>query len=361
MKIGFLVNPIAGMGGSVGLKGTDNVLDEAISRGAKKVSPMRAKEFLRKCTFLKEHEILSCGGEMGLSYFDFDVKNVYDPGERTTSSDDTIKCIHNMGNVDVLIFVGGDGTARDVYSASDRKFPVLGIPAGVKVYSGVFAASPRAAVDVLKCYIEGKCGLTDREILDVDEEAYRNNELKIKLFGIALTPYMDDKIQNSKAEIYSTDDEEDKQGIAEYIIDEMDDSLYLVGPGTTTKKIMEMMNTEYTLLGFDAIKDKKLIKKDLAERDILEVLDVYKEIKIIISPIGGQGYILGRGNLQLTMEVLNRLERENIIVVATPSKLSSIKHFIIDVNDENIGKKFTGYYRVIYGYGRMKMVKAIFI
>ncbi|MGC9166994.1 MAG: ATP-NAD kinase family protein [Thermoplasmata archaeon] len=359
MKIGFVVNPIAGMGGSVGLKGTDNVLDEAIRRGAKKVSPIRAREFVKNSYFLKEHEIYTCGGEMGREYFDFDVNVVYKTDGLTTSTD-TKNCIKNMGDIEILLFVGGDGTARDVYSVSDRKYPILGIPSGVKVYSSVFATSPRSASDVLKCYIEKGCSLTDREILDVDEEAYRNNELKIKLYGIALTPYLDDKIQNSKAEIYSTDDEEDKQGIAEFILDNMDNSLYLIGPGTTPKKVMELLNLRYTLLGFDAIKNKTLIKMDLTERDIIELIEKYGNIKVIITPIGGQGYIFGRGNLQLTTDVLSRLNKEDIIIVATPAKLSSLKYFLIDLNDEEIEKKFSGYYRVIFGYGRIKMVKAIY-
>lgn len=364
MKIGFIVNPIAGMGGSVGLKGTDNLYEEAVKLGAKPVSPERAKQFLDFCSdFVKDHEILTCGGPMGENILkEANFKNysvIYKPAEKT-SSEDTLRCAELISKSDIIVFVGGDGTARDIIQAVDKKVPVLGIPSGVKMYSAVFASTIHAGSEILRRFIEGKAQVMEREVMDIDEEMYRNNRLVIKLYGYALVPYVLDYVQNSKAEIYSTEEDEDKQGIAEFIIDTMEkDTLYILGPGTTVKKITELLDQQGTLLGFDAMVNKKIIELDLNEKKILELLDIYKKRKIVLTPIGNQGFIIGRGNLQLTERVLGKIEKEDIILVATPLKLSGIKNLLIDISNKNIEKKFLGYYKVLVGYGRMKVYKVI--
>jgi len=362
MKIGFIVNPIAGMGGSVGLKGTDNLYEKAIELGAREVSQERAREFLENSKeVLKNFEILTVSGKMGENVLkECGIENfiiVYKTKEKTDRYD-TIESARIMlkNNVDILIFVGGDGTARDIVEAVDSKIPVLGIPSGVKMYSAVFTPTPFSAVQILKEFLKNNVSFQEREVMDIDEEKYRMNRLEIKLYGYLKVPYLDDFVQNSKAEIYSTEDEEDKQGIAEFIIDNMENEVtYILGPGTTVKKIQELLGIEYTLLGFDAVKNKKLIGKDLNEKGILTLLN--GKVKIILSPIGNQGFIIGRGNLQLTKEVLKRINREDIIVVSTPLKLQGIKYLLVDTGDRSLDMKFSGYYKVIVGYGRMKIVE----
>ncbi|MGC8681431.1 MAG: ATP-NAD kinase family protein [Thermoplasmata archaeon] len=363
MKIGFIINPIAGMGGSVGLKGTDNLYNEAIKLGAKPVAPSRAMEFLQNSiNFLKDHLIITCGNEMGENIIKeiklVNYQIVHEPKLNTTR-EDTIECAKSMKNADIIIFVGGDGTARDILNAVDRKNPILGIPSGVKMYSAVFASSPKSGSEILKLFLSGKALVQEREVMDIDEDLYRQNKLSIKLFGYALVPYVPEYVQNSKAEIYSTEEEEDKQGIAEFFIDNMErDVLYLLGPGTTVKKINEILNVESTLLGFDALYNGQIIMKDLNEKMILNLMEKYEKVKIVLTPIGNQGFIIGRGNLQLTEKVLEKFTKDDLIILATPLKLSGINNLLVDLN-EKLAEKFVSYHRVIYGYGRIKMVKVL--
>ncbi len=362
MILGFIVNPVAGMGGSVGLKGTDNLYEKALDLGAKEISQERAGEFIENSKeILKNFDILTVSGKMGENVLkQYGIKNfkvVYESKERTDRFDtiESAKLMLNYG-VNILIFVGGDGTARDIVEAVDSKIPVLGIPSGVKMYSAVFTPTPFSACEILKKLIEGNVLFQEREVMDIDEEKYRMNELNIKLYGYLIVPYVENFVQNSKAEIYSTEDEEDKQGIAEFIIDNMeDDVVYILGPGTTVKKIQELLGIEFTLLGFDAVKNKKIIGKDLNESGILKLLN--ENVKIVLSPIGNQGFIIGRGNLQLTKEVLKRIKKEDIIIVSTPLKLQGLKYLLVDTGDRSLDMNFSGYYKVIVGYGRMRVVE----
>ncbi|MGC8980807.1 MAG: ATP-NAD kinase family protein [Thermoplasmata archaeon] len=363
MRIGFIVNPIAGMGGSVGLKGTDGLYEKALELGAREVAPRRAVEFLRKCMdLLSGHEILTCGGRMGeeelieAGYRNYGVS--YAPGNKTDRKD-TIECARRMVDSSIIIFVGGDGTARDVMDAVDMHVPVLGIPSGVKMYSAVFTSSIDSAREILDAFLNGRASLEEREVLDIDEEKYRMNEFSTRFYGYLKVPVFGKFVQNSKAEIYSTDDEEDKQGIAEFFIDNMEeDALYLLGPGTTVKKICELLSKECTLLGFDALFRGEIVGKDLNSFSIENLLKNHRKFYIVLSPIGNQGFIIGRGNLQLTPEILRNVKKENIIILATPAKLSNLERFLIDAGDEKISRSLSGYYRVITGYGRIRMFPA---
>ncbi|MVT36040.1 MAG: ATP-NAD kinase [Euryarchaeota archaeon] len=363
MKIGFIVNPVAGMGGSVGLKGTDNLYEVALRLGAREVSPNRAVEFLKKSKdFLMGHEIITCGGKMGETellesgYSNFSV--IYKTSGKT-SRIDTVECAKRMIDASIIIFVGGDGTARDVMDSVDMKVPVLGIPSGVKMYSAVFASSIDSAKELIRAFIDGNTSLEEREVLDIDEDKYRRNEFSTRLYGYLKVPVFGRFLQNSKAEIYSTDDEEDKQGIAEFFIDNMEnDALYLLGPGTTVKKICSLLGKECTLLGFDALYGNEIIARDLNSRSIEELIKKYNKFYIVLSPIGNQGFIIGRGNLQLTPDILKNVKKENIIILATPQKLSNLDRFLIDAGDENVSRMLSGYYRVITGYGRIRMFPA---
>jgi len=357
MLIGFVVNPIAGMGGAVALKGTDGVVEEAIKRGAKEIASRRAREFLKN---LKSNVFfLTASGKMGediLKDFNFQYEVIYKAPENTTAEDTKNLCREFLKrDVKLIVFVGGDGTARDVVEIIDRKIPILGVPSGVKMYSSVFAISPKRAAEVVEKFIRGEVIIGEGEVLDIDEEAYRNNILRIRLFGYAKIPMVGDLIQSSKSEYGGEDEEMDKESIAEFIVENLEkDTLYFLGAGTTVAKIAEVLSVDKTLLGVDALYNGEIIAKDLGEKEILELLKKYKKAKIIITPIGSQGFIFGRGNQQFSEKVLNKVGKENIIIVATPRKIRDLKTLRIDLED---GEGLRGYYRVVTGYGRYKIMK----
>ena len=351
MRLGFVVNPFAGMGGKVALKGTDGGVKEAIRRGARKEAPQKAIEFLRNISI--PVEIYTASGEMGEDECRAAGKNaivVYHAGKRTTGMDTTMACMEFLKHdVDVIVFAGGDETARDVYRAVGRKKPIIGIPAGVKMYSAIFALTPYKAAEALR-----ENTITDAEILDIDENAFRNDRLEIKLYGVALTK-ASDVIQPGKGISQGNGKEE----IAEWIVENMEDEIgYIIGAGTTTWEIKKRMHGEATLLGVDVFKNGEIVIKDADEKSILEFLNE-ENAKIIVSPIGKQGFIFGRGNQQISSEVIKRVGKNNIIIVATPLKLQGIEALHVDTGDKRIDEMLSGWIRVITGYGYTRLVKII--
>ncbi|KAA0007181.1 MAG: ATP-NAD kinase [Thermoplasmata archaeon] len=369
-KVGFLVNPIAGMGGRVGLKGTDGVVEEAKKLGAKPVAPLRAVEMLKKfLTFDKEFEVewYTCKNGMGEKELkQVGIKNitiVYTPNTPTTAEDTENACKKFLENkVDIIVFCGGDGTARDVFETVDKNIPILGVPAGVKMHSGVFGINPEATAKILQEFLEGILTTGDVEVLDLDEELYRKGEWNIKLFGTALGVIEPTYIQTGKATFESVSDEEIKEEIADYIIEQMKkekDTLFILGSGSTLYTIGKKLGVDKTLLGIDAVLNCKLVGKDLNEKGLLSLLSKYRKVKLVLSPIGAQGFILGRGNPQLSPEVIQKIGLDNIVVVATPSKLASTPFMRVDTGDKNLDKLFAEKEQiiVIIGYRLMKVVK----
>ena len=369
-KVGFLVNPIAGMGGRVGLKGTDGVVGKAIKLGAQPVAPLRAKEMLK--TFLSfEREVetqwFTCGGDMGENELKEtgveSFKIIYTPGSSTTAMDTKNACKKFLKeNMDIIVFCGGDGTARDIYETIGKTLPMLGVPAGVKMHSGVFGVNPEATAKILHEFLEGVLTTGDAEILDLDEEEYRRGKWKIRLFGTAVGVIEPTYIQVGKATFETMSDEEIKEEIAEYIIEQMEkerDTLFILGSGTTVYVIGKKLGANKTLLGIDAVFRKKLVGIDLNEQGLLSLLKKYGKVKLILSPIGAQGFILGRGNPQLSPEVIRKIGMDNIIVVATPSKLASTSLLRVDTGDRELDKLFAAREQmlVIIGYRLMRVVK----
>jgi predicted polyphosphate/ATP-dependent NAD kinase len=373
MNIGFIVNPIAGMGGRVGLKGTDGVVDEAIHRGATPVALGKAVETLEAFLELSAHiegEIhwFTCDGEMGAHALTKAGINkfaiVYTPRHEMTTAEDTKKgCSHLLKHgVDLIVFCGGDGTARDVFSALQTKVPMLGIPSGVKMHSGVFAITTRAAAKILVEFIRGRLTKGDAEILDLDEDRYRRGEWNIRLFGIAKGLVEPTYIQVGKTTFESLSDEDVKEELAEHVIDDMRDHqdwLYLLGSGGTIDYIAKKMNVENTLLGIDAVYQNKVVGSDLNEQSLLDLFDQYPKVKLILSPIGAQGFILGRGNLQLSPRVIRRIGIENIMVISTPSKLLATPVIRVDTGDRTLDEEFASeeLMMVVIGYRLSRVVK----
>jgi len=341
-SIGLIVNPVAGMGGAVGLKGTDGqaILNKARSLGAKPSAPAKAKAFLSGLNLAENRLHLVVGaGKMGEDESKSLRLNVSVLGERKeeTSAEDTREIAAKMRQIGVtlIVFCGGDGTARDILQAVGTAIPVLGVPTGVKMHSAVFAVTSQAAARVVLRYIAGELPLREAEVMDVDEEAFRSGSLSAELFGYVLTPYELHLIQANKLATPITESElRNQAAVAIFVIENMKpDFIYIIGPGTTTRTIGDLLDAKKTLLGVDLFCDKKLVASDVNEKQILEAIRG-KTARIIVTPIGGQGFIFGRGNQQISPEVIRQVGLDNIIVVATESKLGSLRGFLkVDTGD----------------------------
>jgi len=366
-KLGFLVNPVAGMGGRVGLKGSDGeeILRKAIQLGATPISPSRAIQALSRIAPIKESiDLLTCSHEMGeeeARECGFRPRILATSERGKTTSTDTMNAAKEMGRLQVslLLFAGGDGTARDIYQAVGQTIPVLGIPAGVKIQSGVFAVNPRNAGELALAYLQDRQSvLREAEVMDIDEKAFRENRISARLYGYLRVPYEKTLVQSAKAGS-APGEEYAAQAIANDIIDNMeDDCAYIIGPGTTTRPIVERLGLKKTLLGVDAIYNSRLLGSDLTENQLLQITGA-KRIRIIVSVIGNQGFIFGRGNQQISPEVIKSAGKENIIVVATLSKLASLigAPILVDTGDSEVDKILSGYIKVITGYGGRTVYK----
>jgi predicted polyphosphate/ATP-dependent NAD kinase len=358
MKIGFIINPISGMGGRVGLKGTDNLADLAASLGGETVSPIRAEQALHSIEENDDMLFMTCSGKMGenvLKKTRFKFEIIYDTPEKTTAEDTKKAALKILGSgCDLLLFSGGDGTAGDIVSVVDKKIPILGIPAGVKIFSPVFCVTPKECGRIVSTFTETSI----REVLDIDEEAYRKNELNIRIKGEAVVP-VSPAVQSGKATSSSVDAKID---IAERIIDDYrakgEDVLYIIGPGTTTMEVKNKLGIEGTLLGVDAIRNGKSVKKDASEKDLLEAIEKFGgKVIIIVSPIGSQGFIFGRGNQQISPVVIERVD--DIVVIASPDKLEFTPALHVDTGNPELDNKLRGYVKVLSGYHDFKMMRVV--
>ncbi len=340
--VGFVVNPIAGMGGAAGLKGTDGkiILEKAVALGAKPIAAVRAQVFLEELAPLKQSICLLVGaGDMGETEVKKQGFNCTVVGERRsqTSSEDTKNIVRIMveSKVDLLVFCGGDGTARDVLEVVGTKIPVLGVPTGVKMHSAIFAINPKAAACVVFNFLRGELPVREVEVMDVDEQAFREGRLSAELYGYMLSPYEPRLIQVSKLSSPITEDEVRNQAaVAVYVIESMQpEFLYIIGPGTTMRTISDLLDQEKTLLGVDLFVDKKLVQRDVNEEQILQALNDGRLAKIVVTLIGGQGFIFGRGNQQISSRVIRQVGLDNIIVVATEGKVQGLGSLKVDTGD----------------------------
>lgn len=356
MKIGFIINPVAGMGGRVGLKGTDDLAELASSLGGEPVSFIRAEQALRSIEEINDPFFLTCSGKMGETVLEktkFKFEVIYLAPDRTTA-EDTKKAAQKMleKRCDLLLFSGGDGTAGDIVSAVDKNIPILGIPAGVKIFSPVFCVTPVECGMIISTFTETSV----KEVLDIDEEAYRNNELNIRIKGEAVVP-LSAGVQGGKATSSSTDA---KMEIAQRLTDDCrahgKDVLYIIGPGTTTMEVKKRWGIDGTLLGVDAVRNCESIKKDASEKHLLEAIERYDgKVVIIVSPIGSQGFIFGRGNQQISPAVIK--SADDIIVIASPDKLETTSALHVDTGDNELDKELKGYVKVLSGYHDFRMMK----
>lgn len=370
-KLGLLINPVAGMGGSVGLKGTDHMVEEAIRRGAKPRANDRVRQALKELLEIKnELEIVTCPGDMGedtAKSMGFRTTVLHTGGRRNlkdlfdSSRTDTIvlsRALEEAG-VDLLLFAGGDGTARDIYEGVGTELPALGIPAGVKIHSPVYAKNPQSAGDLAKLWLTGKVTRTaEQEVLDIDEELYRQEIINTRLYGYLSVPLEHVFTQNRKAPT-PLSETASIESIAHEIVEHMEpDTYYLIGAGTTTRGVMQMLGLKNTLIGVDLIQNKQLVANDLYGDKILDFIKG-KKTKLIVTVTGGQGFLFGRGNQQITPEVIREIGKENIMILATKAKIAEFHHqpFLVDTPDEELNKELCGFYRVITAYGEFTMCR----
>jgi predicted polyphosphate/ATP-dependent NAD kinase len=383
-KLGLIVNPVAGVGGRVGLKGSDghDVLVRALELGATRESPHRTEVALRRLERLRDRVgIVTFPGEMGedearAAGFAVEVlapsarHGVIEVGDTRfaeTTAADTEEAARRMADagVELILFAGGDGTARNIFNAVADRVPVVGIPAGVKIHSAVYANSPANAGDLAALFLAGEGGfrLREAEVMDIDEEAFRHDRLSASLYGFLRVPYERQLIQSPKAGSQPSD-ETLAVGIGNDVVHSMKPGvLYLIGAGTTTRAIMRLLDLPCTLLGVDAVRDRQLVASDLTETDALRMVSEANAAgpgaAIVVTVIGGQGHIFGRGNQQLSPHVVRAVGKDKIIVVATQSKLLSLDGapLRLDTGDEALDAELAGWIKVISGHSQRTMYR----
>ena len=416
-RLGFVVNPIAGMGGRGGLKGTDDVLEEAIERGAEPRAPDRAATAM--ATFAAnapEATVVTAGSPMGedavtaagleptvvyrpastsdensssmtdenspsmtdensASTIDESTGSTTDDGAESTderSTADTPSDEPDVGTadsevafettaadtraaverfleagVDLVCFVGGDGTAVDVAAAIEahaEDVPMLGVPAGVKIYSAVFGVTPAEAGRVAATYDT----VERREVNDIDEAAYREGTVRTETKAVVSVP-VTRAVQSGKQLAQGSVD----TLAAGYARSVEDGRTYVFGPGGTVGAIESELGIEPSPLGVDVYLDGEVLVRDASEAEILETMTA--PTTVVVSPIGGQGFIFGRGNHQLSPAVLDRAD--DIEVVASATKLDEIDVLRVDLDDESVAESLRGWIPVRTGQFTTRMVR----
>jgi predicted polyphosphate/ATP-dependent NAD kinase len=371
IKLGLIINPVAGIGGKVGLRGSDgsDTVARAAALGARRESGAKAEKAVRAFAGLAGgFALYTCAGAMGQDVTDrFRLRADIAGGPRRHESGagDTAAAARDMAGrgVDLLLFAGGDGTARDVMDAVGRSVPVLGIPTGCKIHSAVYAINPGLAGAAVRNMIEaGAVGRTrEAEVMDIDEELFRKGIVSARLYGYMNVPADRRRMQNLKSGRSMTE-QASVDMLSNCIADGMErDVLYIVGSGSTMMKVKEKLKVGGTLLGVDLIYNAGMVCRDAAERQILDALDRYGNAKVIVTVIGGQGYIFGRGNQQISAAVLSRVGKENILIAMSGDKADAMfmRNLYIDTSDEEVNRMLCGYYRVLVGYDNYVMYKAV--
>ena len=357
-RLGVLVNPYAGIGGSVALKGSDGeaIRDEALSRGAQQLAPVKMRHALEAIKS-DQIELFTWGGAMGeesIKDLKLECLVLGSPQHWPTSAEDTLIAARAMVDegVDLILFAGGDGTARNIYEAIGQQVPVLGVPAGVKIHSGVYTLTPSLAGSLITDLIEGRLvRMEQAEVRDIDESEFRQGRVRAKYYGELLVPAEHQYVQSVK-EGGKEVEELVVADIAADFVEQMDpELLYVMGSGTTVAAIMDELGLENTLLGTDLIKDGEVVASDCSAQQLLELVGD-APFKIVITPIGGQGHLLGRGNQQLSPQLIQKVGLPGLYVVATRSKIVGLngRPLIIDSGDPELDRKLTGVVAVHTGY-----------
>jgi len=366
-RLGLIVNPVAGIGGRVGLKGSDGeqTKQKALEMGAIPQAQHRTVQALERLRAIDSLEITTYPGEMGEDAaracgLESTVVGTIASGQ-TTAQDtrDAAAKMLRLG-VDLLLFAGGDGTARNIYEAVGEGQVVLGIPAGVKIHSAVYATGPAAAGELAALYLNGRVtGLREAEVMDIDEEAFRHGVLSARLYGYLRVPYRSSLVQSQK--IASSGETDSTAAIAEDVAEKMEaDCLYILGPGTTTRAIAAELGLTKTLLGVDVVLNREMIASDVNEAGLLALIEGHRA-RIVVTPIGGQGFIFGRGNQQISPRVIERVGRDSLIIVSAPEKLHALgtQPLRVDTGDPAVDELLSGYITIVTGYSERAVRKVV--
>jgi len=388
LTVGLLINPTAGVGGPAAMKGSDGIEAQERARelGVAPQAVARARTAFSELANLFDSaekplcRIITLSGSMGhealteLPAEPFLIEVLSEPQiPKVPTANTTHAGVEALAPlVDLLVFVGGDGTARDVLDAlgpggadkrgaSGSSVPVLGIPAGVKMHSGVFATSPGSAAHVLALLIEG--GLVaahQAEVKDIDEEALRSGKVGSVTYGELLVPSVGGYLQHVKSagkEVEALVLLE----IAAEVAEHFSASVPLVlGPGSTCFAVKEELLSaapdsvaeQPTLLGVDVIQNGQLLRKDASAGELLTLQEQQSALNVIVSFSRGQGFLIGRGNQQLSPAFLKQLPEDALHIVSSRTKLGSLagRPLLIDSGQSALDQKFSGLRTVISGY-----------
>ncbi|MGH1486100.1 MAG: ATP-NAD kinase family protein [Cellvibrionaceae bacterium] len=367
LRIGLVVNPVAGIGGRAALKGSDGdeIVNKALSQGLKCLSNERvAVTLVMLKPYADQIDWFSAPGSMGEACLLSEgyLPKVIGSLASSTSAEDTIRFCQQLvqEGIDLLLFAGGDGTARNVFDAIGANVLALGVPAGVKMHSGVYAISPQAAARVLEQFLQAKpVSVSQQEVRDIDEEQLRAGRINAKYYGELLVPNDNRYIQQVKnsGEIDETGMQAE---IAAGIADDIDEAaLYIIGAGTTPQALMDELGLPNTLLGLDVILGRELIAADVTEQDLLTLLKAhpYHSTHIVMTATGMQGHVIGRGNQQLSPEVLTLVGKDNLLILISPKKLSAFagRPLLMDSGSPELDLQWSGWVKIITGYRETAM------
>ncbi len=394
MRIGIVVNPDAGLGGRLGFKGSDGRAAEARAAGAEDRAGPRMKLALDALQSLLSSslnrsdvdlECLGWSGRMGGTW-------VPEPSEKMTftsigstpaetSVEETSQLVRDLvdGGAEALLYAGGDGTTRDIANTLEsigkdaQEIPLIGVPGGVKMHSGCFATTPKAAAEVTLAFLLGdlRCAIT--EVMDLDEEIYQEGIWKVRMYGEAWTPSSPRFMQGAKEQVERTSEADTIEGLAQHVeslLSSQDDLMVIWGSGGTLRRMGEFCGEELTLLGIDVLgpfeNGERQAHTDLNEQQLLEVIAQHVDESgnerlrlLLLSPMGGQGFLIGRGNLQLSPDVLRMIGIDNILGVATPAKLIGLNAVRIDTGEVELDQVFQTkrFIKILQGFRTTRLIR----
>ena len=390
MRLGLVVNPDAGLGGKLGFKGSDGRAAEARAAGAEDRAGPRMNQCLTHLSDLASSSLNRAGvhltlvaweGRMGATWVPdlekADHVSVVCSGSTpaTTSPEDTARLVGELveAGVDAILYAGGDGTTRDIVNALEAAGPeaqtvaLLGVPGGVKMHSGCFATTPKAAAEVALSFALGDLRTAITEVMDLDETVYAKGEWKVRMYGEAWTPSSPRFMQGAKEQVERVSEEDTIEGLAHHVntlLEDEPDLMVVWGSGGTLRRMGEHLNLDLTLLGID-VQHGDHLHRDLNEQGLLEVIgghvsdDAQRPLLLLLSPMGGQGFLIGRGNLQLSPDVLRAIGHSNILGVATPSKLIGLEAVRIDTGDDDLDAEFQDkrFIKILQGFRTTRLIR----
>ena len=390
MRLGLVVNPDAGLGGKLGFKGSDGRAAEARAAGAEDRAGPRMNQCLTHLSDLASSSLNRAGVDLTLVAWEGRMGTTWVPDlekadhvsvsclgstPATTSPEDTARLVGELveAGVDAILYAGGDGTTRDIVNALEAAGPeaqtvaLIGVPGGVKMHSGCFATTPKAAAEVALSFALGDLRTAITEVMDLDETVYAKGEWKVRMYGEAWTPSSPRFMQGAKEQVERVSEEDTIEGLAHHVntlLEDEPDLMVVWGSGGTLRRMGEHLNLDLTLLGIDVQHDGNL-HRDLNEQGLLEVIGGHvsdgaqRPLLLLLSPMGGQGFLIGRGNLQLSPDVLRAIGHSNILGVATPSKLIGLDAVRIDTGDDNLDAEFQAkrFIKILQGFRTTRLIR----